>query len=168
MRIWINPLWQELREENSQSETRPEEFRRLIKLCNKHHGLNNVTVETSQSLCKSLVSALGFSSSDSCVSCRLWSFIRPGKVWDPDGGTLNKPISCWFIQMAINLWLVIRFQHIRFKPTVTIVLLLRPINGSIRLQLQVKALSTVQLCHDPLQLGLCEGRRENKEATGIS
>lgn len=44
------------------------------------------------------------------------------------------------------------------KLTVTIVLLLRPINGSICLQLQVETLSTVQLRHDPLQLGLCGSR----------
>lgn len=44
------------------------------------------------------------------------------------------------------------------KLTVTIVLLLRSINGSICLQLQVKTLSTVQLRHNPLQLGLCGSR----------
>lgn len=55
------------------------------------------------------------------------------------------------------------------KLTVTIVLLLRPINGSICLQLQVETLSTVQLRHDPLQLGLCGGRgsTETQEDTSI-
>ena len=37
--------------------------------------------------------------------------------------------------------------------TVAIVLLLRPVDGAIGLQLQVEALSTVQLRHNPLQLG---------------
>lgn len=55
-------------------------------------------------------------------------------------------------------------QHTTVKLTVTIVLLLRPINGSICLQLQVEALSTVQLRHDPLQLGLCGGRDSEARA----
>lgn len=57
----------------------------------------------------------------------------------------------------------------RVRLTVTIVLLLRSINGSICLQLQVETLSTVQLRHNPLQLGLCgsrgdteTGRRKNE------
>ena len=49
------------------------------------------------------------------------------------------------------------------KLTVTIVLLLRPINGSICLQLQVETLSAVQLRHNPLQLGLCGGRHTKTE-----
>lgn len=52
------------------------------------------------------------------------------------------------------------------KLTVTIVLLLRSINGSICLQLQVETLSTVELRHDPLQLGLC-GRREQTKGHKI-
>lgn len=42
--------------------------------------------------------------------------------------------------------------------TETTVLLFGAINGSICLELQMKALSTVQLRYDPLQLGLCRGR----------
>lgn len=49
-------------------------------------------------------------------------------------------------------------QNDGVRLTVTIVLLLRSINGSVCLQLQVKTLSAVQLCHDALQLGLCGGR----------
>lgn len=57
-----------------------------------------------------------------------------------------------------------RKQDTAVKLTVTIVLLLRPINGSICLQLQVETLSTVQLRHDPLQLGLCGGRDREARA----
>ena len=58
-------------------------------------------------------------------------------------------------------------QNIRVKLTVTIVLLLRSINGSICLQLQVETLSTVELRHNPLQLGLCggTGRQEDRNET---
>lgn len=56
--------------------------------------------------------------------------------------------------------------------TETTVLLFSAVNGSICLELQMKALSTVQLRYDPLQLGLCketEGReRENEKKTGLN
>lgn len=52
-------------------------------------------------------------------------------------------------------------QYNGVKLTVTIVLLLCSINGSICLQLQVETLSTVEFRHNPLQLGLC-GRREQR------
>ncbi len=49
--------------------------------------------------------------------------------------------------------------------TETTVLLFSAINGSICLELQMKALSTVQLRYNPLQLGLCketEGRERER------
>lgn len=54
-------------------------------------------------------------------------------------------------------------QNFERKLTVTIVLLLCSINSSICLQLQVETLSTVQLRHNPLQLGFCG----KKEETGM-
>ena len=59
------------------------------------------------------------------------------------------------------------------KLTKAIVLFLRPVDGPIGLQLQVEALSTVELCDYPLQLGLWregwrkkEGERERE--TGLN
>lgn len=52
------------------------------------------------------------------------------------------------------------------KLTVTIVLFLGSINGSVGLELQVEPLSAVQLCHNPLQLGLCGTRAHTEEHAG--
>ena len=48
------------------------------------------------------------------------------------------------------------------KLTVAVVLLFCPIDGPICLKLQMEALSTVQLCDDPLQLGLYKGGRQRE------
>ena len=66
---------------------------------------------------------------------------------------------------AVNLWTEVMVTFFIWL-TVTIVFLLRSINGSICLQLQVETLSTVQLRHDPLQLGLCGGEGPERDRRG--
>lgn len=72
-----------------------------------------------------------------------------------------------------NLYVRWKFENIFFQNTSTLtettVLLFSAVDGSICLELQMKALSTVQLRYDPLQLGLCketEGREREKNRQG--
>lgn len=89
------------------------------------------------------------------------SLFDNGWLYDGDRGK-SQMFPLAYVCTAADAWWRWEERSAGVRLTVAIVLLLRSIDGSVRLQLQVETLSAVQLRHDPLQLGLC-GRREETE-----